>query len=96
MKSSNEIMLGDAIKELLKTRNFTPKLNEVKIQDLFIQTFGQHISKHLISVRLKNDVVFINLDSASLKHQLSLTSSKLIDTFNIELGAKVITKIVFM
>lgn len=94
--NNNEIMLGDAIKELLKNRNFDVKIDEIKLQEIFANTFGQHISKHLISMRFKKNVLIINLDSAALKHELSLTASKLKDVFNNKLGSKRIEKIVFI
>ncbi len=94
-KRSNEITLGQAIKDLLKTYQLEDKMAEVKLLNSWESVVGKMISKHTLDLRVKKRKLFVKMDSAALTNELSYSKTKMIDALNKEAGENVIDEIVF-
>ena len=93
--SSNEVTLGDAIKQLIKTYQLKDKLTEVNLINSWERVVGKMIANHTKHMSVKNGVMYIKLDSSALTNELSYSRNKIVDTINKEVGEKVITEVVF-
>ena len=57
---------------------------------------GAPIAKRTNKLFVKNRTLFVELNSAALKHELSLSKSKIMSIFEEEFGRKLIDDIVFL
>lgn len=95
MKKSNEILLKDAILAFLKENKLETKLNETKVITSWETVVGKLISRHTDQMYIKDRVLFVKVDSAALREELSYQRSKLIKKLNKESGTDAIDDIKF-
>jgi len=93
-RDSNAQSLGDVLKELVKAYRLEPKLNEVKLQSLWEETFGPVIAKHTTELKLQGTTLVVYLDSSVLREELSYGKQKLVDALNEAFGKEVIRDVV--
>jgi len=82
MRKSNEILLKDAIEAFLKKNNLESKLNETKIITAWEIVTGKLISRHTTQLQVKGRVLYIKVDSAALREELTYQRSKLVKKLN--------------
>lgn len=92
---SNELMLGDAIKAMIKNYRLKDKLTEVGLINSWERIVGKMIANHTLKIYVKNRSLFIKLDSAALTNELKYSKEKIVKALNKEVGENVIDKIVF-
>lgn len=96
IRKSNEITLKEAIESLLKAYKLTGKLNETRLISSWDKVVGNHISRHTGELYIKGGILFVKLDSAALKNELSMAKTKLVINLNCAAGINVITEIRFI
>ena len=94
MPRSNEHSLGDAIREFLHSYHLEDKLNETKVIQSWGKIVGPMIEKHTLGLYIRNHILFVKVDSAALRQELSFSRSKIVSALNEEVKAKVIEDIV--
>ncbi len=95
MRKSNEILLKDAIEAFLKENKLESKLNETRIITAWEGVTGKLISRHTTQLYIKERVLYIKVDSAALREELSYQRSKLIKKLNKAAGVEAIDDIKF-
>jgi predicted nucleic acid-binding Zn ribbon protein len=93
LKKSNEILLKDAIEAFLKDNNLQTKLNETKIIGAWEEVTGKLISRHTLQMYVKDRTLFVKVDSAALREELTYQRSKLVKKLNQAAGVEVIEDI---
>ncbi len=93
MKKSNEILLKDAIEAFLKDNNLQTKLNETKLIGAWEEVTGKLISRHTNQMYVKDRTLFVKVDSAALREELTYQRSKLVKKLNSAAGFEVIEDI---
>lgn len=93
--SKNDVKLGDALKELLETYRLNSKLDEVNLIQQWGKVLGPVIDKHTSKLFINQGVLYVVLDSAALKQELSYSKSMIVSNLNKAVGKEVITGIVF-
>ncbi len=96
MPGSNEISLKEAIKQLLKVYRLDDKLNEVRLINSWEKVVGKMISRHTGNIYIKKKKLFVSVDSAALKNELSYSKENIIRMLNAEVGVKTIDEIIFI
>ena len=96
MKISNDRSLKEVLQELIETYRLEGKLNEVKAVHSWEKVVGELISRHTKDLYIRNGKLFVKIDSPALKHELTYSSSLIIEKINTEAGCKVIEEIVFI
>ncbi len=94
-KGSNEMTLGQAIKELLKTYKLEDKMTEVKLINSWETVVGKMIAKHTLNIKLKNRKLFVKMDSAAITNELGYAKTKIVKALNKEAGADILDEIIF-
>jgi len=94
MKKSNELTIKQAVEELLSHYHLNDNLYETRLTNAWERLMGKIIAKHTLGLRLKNAVLFIRLDSAVLREELSYAKQKIISILNKELKEEVIKDVV--
>ena len=88
--------MGQAIRELLNSYRLTTKFDEASLIGSWERLAGKPIAKRTKKLYIRNKVLFVELDSASMKHDFSMHKAQVLDLFKKEFGAGVITDIIVM
>ncbi len=94
MSRSNDQSLGDAIGEFLHSYNLEDKLNETKLIQSWGKIVGPVVEKHTQGLYIRNRILFVKIESAALRQELSFSRSKIVMALNNEVKSNVIDDIV--
>lgn len=94
MKKSNEYTLKQAIGEMLKTYQLDSRLNETSVVNAWEKVMGQVIAKYTLSVRMQNAVLYVRVQSAALKQELTYRRSEIAEKLNSECGGEIVREVV--
>ncbi|MDD5570574.1 MAG: DUF721 domain-containing protein [Bacteroidales bacterium] len=94
MLSSNEYTLKEAIEKMLREFKIKHKINEIRLRESWERIMGKSVSTRTIDLRLSNKILYIKLESAALRNELSMSKEKIIKRLNEELGEKAIESVV--
>lgn len=93
MRNSNEQSLKDVIQELLKSYQISDKLKEVDLVQSWEKLMGKLIAKNTSKLYVKDKKLFIHIDSAPLRQELTYSKSKIIEIINKEAGSELINEV---
>jgi predicted nucleic acid-binding Zn ribbon protein len=97
LKKKDDIQtIGSAIRELLNSYHLTTKFDEANLISSWERLAGKPIAKRTKKIYIRNRVLFVELDSPSMKHDFGLYKSQVLEMFRKEFGEGVITEIVVM
>jgi predicted nucleic acid-binding Zn ribbon protein len=88
--------IGQAIQDLLKEYHIKSKFDEANLVASWERLVGKPVAKRTKKVFVRNKVVFVELDSPSMKHDLNLHKSHILEIFRKEFGADAVGDIVIM
>lgn len=88
--------MGQAIRELLSSYRLTTKFDEANLISSWERIAGKPIAKRTKNIYIRNKVLFVELDSPSMKHDFSLHKGQVLELFKREFGAGIITDIIVM
>ena len=83
--------LGDLVREFFELHKGPDYLDEMKAVNSWGQVVGSFIASHTIDLCLRNNVLFVRVDSDVLRNELSYSKSELIGKLN-DLVGKVVVK----
>ena len=86
--------LGDLIKEFYEQHRGSDYLDEVKVINSWPKVVGLFIASHTIDLSIKNQVLFVRVDSDALRSELSYSKSLLLKNLNEMVGKEMVTDIV--
>ena len=94
MNNSNEITLKDAIKQLLDANPLMKdKINENKLYEVWEKLVGKMIAKRTQKITIKNKVLIIEINSASLRNELSFAKEKIKNIINAEFKENILDEV---
>src|SRR5882757_9086231 len=88
--------VGDAIRQLLKEYHLKPKFDEANLIASWERLAGKPVAKHTKKIYVRNRLLFIELDSPSMKSDMSLHKNEIIKIINTEFDAEMLKEIVIM
>lgn len=94
MSKHNEHTLKEAINQLLKAYKLDDKLAERKLIASWESVMGVMISRHTTDLYIRHQQLFVTLDSAALRNELSLAKTKIVKMLNDEVGSEVIVEVI--
>lgn len=92
----NSQHIGQAIQKLLKSYHIKSKFDEANLIASWERLVGKVVAKRTKKLHIRNKVLFVELDSPALKNDLLLHKSRILEIFQKEFGADVLTEIVVM
>lgn len=92
---SNTNSIKEAIDDLLNAYRLSSKLDEHRLIADWEKIMGKMIAKHTREIFIKDKILYVKLDSAVLREELSYGKSKLIRLLNDTIGKPVIADIIF-
>lgn len=93
---SNTHHIGDAIQEMLRSYRLKSKFDETTLVTSWERLVGKPIAKRTKKVAVRNNVLFVELDSPAMKSDLSFHKTQILALFEKEFGKDVIKEIVIM
>jgi predicted nucleic acid-binding Zn ribbon protein len=88
--------MGQAIRQLLNSYRLTARFDEANLIGSWERIAGKPIAKRTKKIYIRNKVLFVELDSPSMKHDFSLHKGQVLELFKKEFGAGIITDIIVM
>jgi predicted nucleic acid-binding Zn ribbon protein len=95
-KNNDFQSIGQAIRNLLNSYRLTSKFDETSLINSWERIAGKPIAKRTKKLFIKNKVLFVELDSPSMKHDFSLHKAQVLELFKKEFGSGIITDIIAM
>jgi predicted nucleic acid-binding Zn ribbon protein len=95
-RGSNTEPLKDLLQELFKEYRIEKKVGHATIQNQWHKIVGKAAANRTKQISFKNKVMFVEFTSASLKHEMSMKKSLLLQRIKEDFGADLVEEIVFM
>ncbi len=93
-KKSNLIKLGDAIDQLFKQEKLDVKISQFTVKNSWKDIVGEVIAKSTSEIFFNDKTIFVGLNSAALKHELSFRKEEIVANINKFCGYKLVEQIV--
>lgn len=90
MRRAREQSIGEVIKELLKNYDITSKFNEAHIVTLWDKMMGPAVTKYTVNIEVEKRILFVQLNNAALKQELSYAKERIKKMLNEEVGEEVL------
>ena len=95
LKPSNDQKIGDVLSSYLKdNKKLKPRLDQKKLMQIWEEEMGPTIAGYTRDIRLYRHKVFITIDSAPLRNELSYSKEKICRFLNESLGEDLIDAVV--
>ena len=95
MRRNNAESVGMLIRKFLRQEGLETPLNEKRLIDAWGEVMGPSIAALSKPQFIKNQTLYVEVTSAPLRQQLMMGHQQLVTKMNQQVGAQVITNIVF-
>jgi predicted nucleic acid-binding Zn ribbon protein len=95
MRGKNDQSLGEVIREFVDAYKLGEKLDEVDIRARWEKITGKVVAKHTSAIYINKRVLFVKVDSAALRQELSMARSMLLEAVNKGFDRKLVDDVVF-
>lgn len=92
--SKEETPLKKTIDQLLRAYGYQDQLDEIELIKIYEGLVGKVFANHTQKIGFKNRILYVKLDSASLKQELNYVKEGLVEKINREIGRRLVDKIV--
>lgn len=96
MSKHNELTMKQAIQEMMQAYKLQPRMDELKLMASWAKVTGPMVQNRTRDLSIRNKVLYVKLESAALREELSYSREKLIQRLNEETGLTVINQVVFI
>ncbi|MCB0583357.1 MAG: DUF721 domain-containing protein [Phaeodactylibacter sp.] len=93
-KPNNEMTLKQALQAMIEHYRLRGKLNQSRIKSLWAQLMGPSIAGYTKEIRLSKNKLYITIESAPLRQELSYGREKIRKMLNEKLGGEYIEEVV--
>ncbi|WP_452223157.1 DUF721 domain-containing protein [Lacinutrix chionoecetis] len=93
-RNNNILNIQDALQDFVETNKLDKGLNKVNVRDAWAKLMGNGVNNYTTAVDLKNETLYVQLSSSTLREELSYGKDKIVTMLNEELGKTIIKKIV--
>ncbi len=88
--------MKEAVQDLLNAYRLKDRFDEAQLIASWEKIMGAPIARRTNKIFIKNKVMFIELKSAPLKHELNGSKSKVLALFRQEFGQDIVNEVIFM
>lgn len=86
--------IGEAIRGMLRQFRLSQKFDEQSLIASWERLVGKPVARHTVRLNIRDKVLFVQLDSPSLKNDLHYSKQRLLEVIEAEFGKGVIRDIV--
>ncbi len=95
-RSADTLSLKEGIEALLDAYHLRTKFHQTQLVSSWDKIMGGPIASRTEKLFIKDKKLFIKLNSAPLKQELSMSKTRLIQILNGSIGEEVINEIIFI
>lgn len=95
-RTANSYTIGEAMQDLLQTYNIKARFDEASLIASWERLMGAPIAKRTNKLFIRDKVLFVELNSAPLKHELNNSKGKILEIISREYGEGLLTEVIFM
>lgn len=95
MKRREAESIGELIHKYLRQESLEGPLNERRLLDSWPQLMGPQIASYTKQLYIRNQTLYVHLSSAVLRQELLMGKDLIVRKLNQNVGAMIITNIVF-
>lgn len=95
MKRKHEEQIGDIIRQFMRDEGIETPYNEFRLIQAWPEVVGPAVERCTGKLFIKNSVLYVQLNSSVIRHELFIGRKQLAQRLNNHIGAQVITNIVF-
>jgi hypothetical protein len=96
MSKHNEQSLKTAIQEMLRVYKLQGRMDELKLMSSWGKIMGPMVQNRTLDLSIRNQVLYVKLESAALREELSYSRETVIQRLNEEAGTTVVSQVVFI
>lgn len=93
-RGDNQVTLKEALKAMLEHYRLNGKLNQSRIRSKWEEMMGPSIASYTRGLKLANGKLYIIIDSAPLRQELSYGKDKIRERMNEALGEEAIQEVI--
>jgi predicted nucleic acid-binding Zn ribbon protein len=93
-RNTNTQTLKQAIDRLLKAYGLGDKMAEYDIIEAWEEIMGKTIAKRTKNIYIKNSVLYIEIESSTLRNELNMAKTKIIELINEKAGKELVNNLV--
>ena len=95
MKKTNLNKLSDLIKGVMINPRIKKKMDELDVIEVWEDLLGKNLTKYVKDTKIYNKVLYVQLNSSTLRNELKFQKTEMIENINKQLGKSLIKDIVF-
>ncbi len=95
MRRNDPESLGNVLRRFLREEGLETPLNEYRLIDAWNEVLGPGVANYTANLFIKNQILYVHLTSAVLREELMMGRELLVKNLNRQVGATVITNIIF-
>lgn len=96
MRQSKSEKLCDVVNQILRLNGLETPLNQHRVIEVWKNNIGKSFEKYTENVFIKNQTLYIKLNSSVVRNELSMHSKTLTNKLNKEVDAQVIANVIFI
>jgi predicted nucleic acid-binding Zn ribbon protein len=93
-RKTNDQPLADVLKQMVHVFRLKSNLYRTKIENLWELKMGRTIATYTRDIRMKDNVLYVTIESASLRAELQFGREKIKTIMNEEIGEEYIKEVV--
>ena len=94
-RTANQSTVGEVIDKLMKAYRLDGKLKEMDVIEAWGDLMGIAVANRTKSIQIRNKTLFLTMDSAVMRDELSYGKSIIIQRINEKAGFEMITNVFF-
>lgn len=95
MRKSTDQPFSSAFRDWLRQEGMDNRFDATALVSAWPELMGPMIARHTREVQLRDGVLFVSVDSAPLRQELTQSRDKVIKTLNDHAGSEMVREIVF-
>ncbi|GAB3328499.1 hypothetical protein GCM10027429_03570 [Marivirga atlantica] len=96
VRKSDASPLKDVIQDMVEAYNLNKKFDQTNIVNLWPKLMGKAIANRTKSVFVKDQKLFVTVESSVLKQELNMNKAQIIELYATELGKVLIKEVVIL
>lgn len=95
MKRTQSEQIGQVLRAFLRQYGLESPLNEHRLLESWNEVAGDVVARYTGEMFIKNQCLYVTVKSSIMRNELMMIRKSLVDKLNANVGAQVITDIVF-
>jgi uncharacterized 2Fe-2S/4Fe-4S cluster protein (DUF4445 family) len=94
MKKTNDLPIGEVLQQMVRAFKLKDDLTKVTIENVWEAQMGKMITTYTRSLTLKNRVLYVVIESASLRSELHIGRDKIRQRLNEAIGEDFLSEVI--